>query len=85
MTPISTAGTDVDEVLILRMAKRLGSQVRGAFSTREGRSSRRADYASYLIDHPFVPAIFERFLSHVNSLLEDRDPDEGDVLRRGYF
>jgi hypothetical protein len=85
MTPISTAGTDVDEVLILRKAKRLGSQVRSAFSTREGRTSRRGDYAKYLADHPFASGVFERFLAHVRALLEDRDPHEGDVLGRGYF
>ncbi len=85
MTPISTAGTDVDEVLILRKAKRLGSQVRSAFATSEGRIPRRAEYAKYLADYPFAPEVFERFLSHVKALLEDRDPDEGDVLGRGYF
>ena len=85
MTPISTAGTDVDEVIILRKAKRLGSQVRSAFATRAGRVSRREDYAKYLSDHPFAPEVFNRLLSHVRALLEDRDPDEGDVLGRGYF
>jgi len=85
MTPISTAGTDVDEVLILRKAKRLGSQVRSAFSTRNGRASSRDDYAMYLAENPFALVVFERFLSHVSALLEDRDPDEGDALERGYF
>jgi hypothetical protein len=85
MTPISTAGTDVDEVLILRKAKRLGSQVRSAFATRAGRNAKRGDYADYLAAHPFAPEVFDRFLSHVRALLEDRDPDEGDALTRGYF
>jgi len=85
MTPISTSGTDVDEVLILRKAKRLGSQVRSAFATRAGRVARRAAFAQYLADHPFAVDVFERFLTHVRALLEDRDPDEGDVLGRGYF
>lgn len=85
MTPISTAGTDIDEVLIFRKAKRIGSQIRSAFSTREGRASRRAEYAKYLADHPFAPEVFERFLSHIKVLLEDRTPEEGDVLGQGYF
>ena len=85
MTPISTSGTDVDEVLILRKAKRLGSQVRSAFSTRAGRASSREKYATYLKEKPFSPVVFQRFLSHVRALLEDRDPDEGDALERGYF
>ena len=85
MTPISTTGTDIDEVLILRKAKRLGSQVRSTFSTSEGRASSRNDYAAFLAENPFSPQVFERFLSHVHALLEDRDPDEGDALERGYF
>ena len=85
MTPISTAGTDVDEVLILRKAKRLGSQVRSAFATKAGRVSKRKEYADYLAAHPFAPDVFERLLSHVRALLENRDPVEGDALSRGYF
>ncbi|NUQ64218.1 MAG: Bpu10I family restriction endonuclease [Pirellulales bacterium] len=85
MTPISTAGTDVDEVLILRKAKRLGSQVRSAFATRAGRVSKRQEYAAHLSKHPFSSEVFERFLSHVRALLENRVPDEGDALSRGYF
>ena len=85
MVPISTAGTDIDEVLILRKAKRLGSQIRSGFSTREGRTVRRAEYAQYLESNPFAPDVFERFLAHVRALLEDRSPGEGDTLKRGYF
>jgi hypothetical protein len=85
MTPISTAGTDVDEVLILRKAQRVGSQVRSAFATKAGRASKRNEYAGYLAAHPFAPDVFERLLSHVRALLENRDPDEGDALSRGYF
>lgn len=85
MTPISTAGTDVNEVLILRRAKRLGSQVRSEFSKRAGRVAGRANYAKYLTEHPFVVDVFERFLFHVKALLEDKDPDEADAIKRGYF
>lgn len=85
MTPISTVGTDIDEVLILRKARRLSAQVRSSFATREGRVARRAEYASYLNDHPFAPDVFRRFLRHIDVLLTDQDPDESDVLARGYF
>jgi hypothetical protein len=85
MTPISTTGTDVDEVLILRKARRLGAQVRSAFATREGRAARRQDYERHIADHPFAPEVFRRFLSHMRALLEDHAPEEADVIRRGYF
>src|SRR5438270_4208836 len=44
MTPVSTAATDVDEVIILRKSKRLGSNVRGKFSSVKGRKNYRAQY-----------------------------------------
>ena len=85
MTPISTSGTDIDEVLILRKAKRLGSQVRSRFSTREGRVASRTQFESFLRANPFAPDVFQRLMDHVRALLEDRDPVEGDALLRGYF
>jgi len=85
MTPTSTSGSDIDEVLILRKAKRLGSQVRSAFATREGRVAGREKYVEHQQRHPFAVEVFERFLLHVQALFEDREPDEADVLQRGYF
>lgn len=85
MTPISTLGTDIDEVLILRKAKRLGSQVRSNFATSAGRKQWRDSYEQHLRKHPFAVDVFQRFVGHVRRLLEDRDPDETDVLARGYF
>jgi len=85
MTPISTAGTDIDEVLVLRKARRLGSQIRGEFSTSVGRMSQRDLYERYLKDHLLSVEVFERLLSHVRGLLHDHDPSEEDVLSRGYF
>lgn len=85
MPPLNTAGTDVDEVLILRKAKRLGSQVRAHFATSGGRRANRAVFADHLMAHPFATDVFERFLAHVGALLEERDPDESLALERGYF
>lgn len=36
MTPISTATTDIDEILIVRKAKRINSNIRKEFSTYAG-------------------------------------------------
>lgn len=85
MTPISTVGTDIDEVLILRKARRLGAQARSSFATRAGRVAGRNEYARYLDAHPFAPDVFKRFLQHISVLLTNQDPDESDVLKRGYF
>ncbi len=44
MSPVSTATTEIDEVIILRMAKRLNSNVRAKFSTAANRQKARDEY-----------------------------------------
>jgi hypothetical protein len=85
MTPLGTAGTDIDEVLVLRGAKRLAANVREHFSTFSGRQRHRADYMGYLQEHPFRTDVFRRLLDHVRRLLNEDEPIEEDTLRRGYF
>jgi len=85
MTPITTTGTDIDEVLLLRKSKRLSSQISSNFSTRAGRQASRSAYERYLIAHPFAPDVFARFIEHIKAFVENRDPNEEDVLSKGYF
>lgn len=85
MTPLSTAATDIDEVIILRKAKRINSNVRSKFSTFAGRKANRAQYSQYLAEHPFANEMFERFIDHVRLLLKNDAPAERDVLDHGYF
>ncbi|MBV9857943.1 MAG: Bpu10I family restriction endonuclease [Streptosporangiaceae bacterium] len=84
MTPISSAGTDIDEVLILR-GKRLASNVRSRYSTSAGRVRLRGEYINYLDRNPIREDVILRFVEHLRSLLTRRDPLESDVLERGYF
>lgn len=85
MTPISTVGTDIDEVLILRKAKRLSSNVRSRFASKAGREAARETYAGYLTANPFAVDVFERLLDHVKAIDETDDPGESTTLERGYF
>ncbi len=85
MTPISTAPTDIDEVLLLRKAKRIGSQVRRHYATYSGRQKAREEYAEFLRDNPFAPDVFTRLVRHIESVLNDHAPEEGNVLNGGYF
>lgn len=86
MTPISTATTDIDEVLILRRARRVGADVRSKFSSLLGRRKLRDSYLAYLKAHPFQEQVFARLLHHIRQLLgEQETPKEGGVLERGYF
>lgn len=85
MTPTSTAPTDIDEVIILRKAKRLSSNVRRNFSTFSGRQNWREFYIDYLRKNPFKVEMFQRLIENIRSLLTDEDLEEKDVLELGYF
>ncbi len=84
MTPISTAATEIDEVLILR-GKRLGSNVRKMFARSEGRIANRELYVNFLAENPFRVMVLSRLVAHVVSIFNDEDPIEESVLVRGYF
>ena len=85
MTPVSTAPTDIEQVLLLRGAKRLNSNVRKNFDTSAKRRELRAEYVAHLESHPFRPDVFKRWIGHIMALLEDEEPIEDDVLATGYF
>lgn len=85
MTPISTAPTDIDEVLILRKAKRISSNIRKHFSNSNGRKDYSEWYKEFLTKNPFSEDIFRRFLGHIEAVLKDTDPAENLVLEDGFF
>ena len=85
MTPISTAVTAIEEVIVLRKAKRMPANVRGNFATVGGRKQNRDRLVEHLDDHPFAPDAFRRFLSHTEHLLTADSDDEQQTLQRGWF
>lgn len=85
MTPICTATTDIDEILIVRKAKRISSNVRKEFSTFPGRQAHRAWYIDYLKNNPYSADIFKRFIDHIFSQMKNEDLIEESVLDLGYF
>lgn len=82
---MSSATTPIDEVIILRMAKRLGSGIRQHYSEAAKRKRARADYIDFLNANPFRPEMFARFISHIKALVSDKPPEERTVLKQGYF
>lgn len=84
MTPISTAGTDIDEVLILR-GKRLSSNKRSAYAVASNRRRLRDEYVDYLDQNPTRADVVLRFVNHLRSLFNHSDPDENDAVAKGYF
>lgn len=85
MPPLSTAPTDIDEVILLRKAKRLSSNVRKNFSTVAGRRKSRKDYIKFLHEYPFNPEMFQHFINHISRSLKNEALVEDDVLSIGYF
>lgn len=85
MTPISTATTDIDEILIVRKAKRISSSIRKEFSTYAGRQVHRAWYIDYLTKNPYSADILRRFVDHIFSQMKNEDLIEETVLDLGYF
>jgi len=85
MPPVSTAPTDIDEIIILRKAKRLSSNVRSRFSTYDGRQASRETYVMHLKKSPLRLELFQRFINHIRQLLTSEGPEEKSVLELGYF
>jgi hypothetical protein len=86
MTPITTKLTSIDEVIVLRKAKRLASNVRANFSTADGRKAARKAYEDFLNKNPLRIECFNRFIWHLNECFPEKEEDAEDVvLGRGYF
>ena len=85
MTPISTALTAIEEVFVLRKAKRMSANIRGKFGSSSGRRQNRSTFVKHLEDNPFTVDTFTRFLTHVERLLENQNDGEQQVLERGWF
>ncbi|MEZ2418814.1 Bpu10I family restriction endonuclease [Luteibacter sp. RCC_6_2] len=86
MTPITTKLTSIDEVIVLRKAKRLASNVRAGFSTAAGRQAVRKNYEKFLESNPLHIECFARFIWHLSECFPEKEEDAEDVvLGRGYF
>lgn len=85
MTPISTSATSIQEVIVLRKAKRLSSNIRRSFSAAAGRRAAREGFRQFLAKHPFAPTSFERLLWHIRALLGGGEEHEDLALGRGWF
>jgi len=85
MTPQSTAPTDIDEIIIMRKAKRMNSNVRSQYSTATGRQRARASYVQFLQTNPFRLEMFQRLIRHIEELVLNEQPVEQSVLDTGYF
>ncbi|MDR0668914.1 MAG: Bpu10I family restriction endonuclease [Treponema sp.] len=83
MTPINSSTTAIDEIIILRKAKRIGSSERQNYSSSNERLMKSDSYKNFINSHPYAVDTFTRFIEHINELLED--VKENEILNRGYF
>lgn len=83
MTPISTSTTAIDEIIILRKAKRISSSDRQHFAVYEKRKHYFDSYKDFLLKHPYHLSAFERFIEHIEEIIIENS--ESEILERGYF
>jgi hypothetical protein len=86
MKPIDTKLTSIDEAIILRRGKRLGSDFRDQLDSVDGRKRARTEFVRYYDEHPLSVGAFKRILFHLNQVFPPAiELDETTVLERGYF
>lgn len=85
MTPVSITSTQIDDVLIVRRAKRMSSNIRQEFKTPEARQVARATHVKFLDDSKYDPEVFRRMVSKIQRSVDDSDPTVEKVLKQGYF
>jgi len=83
MTPISSSTTAIDEIIILRKAKRIGASERQYYSSSSERIAKINTYREFLNSHPFAKDTFLRFIEHIANMINDIEEDE--ILHKGYF
>jgi hypothetical protein len=85
MTPRSTTATYIDDVLIVRKAKRMSSNVRQEYRTAKDRKAHRNEYVKFLEGAKYHADVFQRMIDKIQATVDDTDPTAGNVLKRGYF
>lgn len=85
MTPVSITSTQIDEVLIIRKAKRMSSNIRQEYMTPELRRQHRAAYEEFIDESKYHADVFRRMIDKIQTVLEDASPEAGVVLSRGHF
>ncbi|NLN01456.1 MAG: Bpu10I family restriction endonuclease [Lentisphaerae bacterium] len=85
MTPVSITSTHIDDVLIVRKAKRMSSNVRQEYRTASDRKPHRSEYVEFLNGSKYHADVFQRMIDKIQAMVDDTDPATGKVLSRGYF
>ena len=85
MTPVSIKSTHIDDVLIVRKASRMNSNVRQEYRTANNRKAHRSEYVVFLNGANYHADVFQRMIDKIQVMADDTDPTARKVLSRGYF
>ncbi|MGI6087768.1 MAG: Bpu10I family restriction endonuclease [Kiritimatiellia bacterium] len=85
MTPVSITSTHIDDVLIVRKASRMNSNVRQEYRTANNRKAHRSEYVEFLNGANYHADVFQRMIDKIQVMADDTDPTARKVLSRGYF
>jgi len=85
MTPVSITATHIDDVLIVRKAKRMSSNVRQEYRTAKERQAHRKEYVEFLESAKYYPDVFQRIIDKIQRLIDAADPEPDAVLKKGHF
>lgn len=85
MTPVSITSTQIDDVLIVRKAKRMSSNVRQEYRSADARRMHRQEYVDYLESARYYSDVFQRMIDKIQGMLDATDPETEKVLKQGHF
>jgi SAM-dependent methyltransferase len=85
MTPVSITPTHIDDVLIVRKAKRMSSNVRQEFQRAKDRKAHRTEHVEFLESAKYYPDVFQRMIDKIQRVIDAADPEIDAVLKNGYF
>jgi hypothetical protein len=85
MTPVSITPTHIDDVLIVRKAKRMSSNVRQEYRTAKERQAHRNEYVEFLESAKYYADVFQRMIDKIQRVIDAAAPELDAVLKKGHF
>jgi len=85
MTPVSILSTQIDDVLIVRKAKRMSSTMRQEYRTPAERQIHRQEYVDFLDRSQYYADVFQRMIDKIQALIDQTKPSMENVLNQGHF
>lgn len=85
MTPVSITSTQIDDVLIVRKAKRMSSNVRQEYQSAAARRKHRQEYVEFVESAKYYADVFQRMIDKIQTMVDETDPEIGKVLKQGHF